>query len=95
MTETPPNPRRGRQRFLIRFLQAALGAVALAAAATVVLGGGLAHDAGNLMVALLIAVPAVRVVWLVVRWLRLGDWRFASVALALLGVMTAGALLAR
>lgn len=92
--EQPPNPRAGRQRFLVGFLQAGLGTVAIAAVATLLLHGRAAHDVGNLMVALLIVVPAVRVVWLLVRWLRLGDRRYASVAAGLLAVMVAGALIA-
>jgi hypothetical protein len=35
----------------------------------------------------LIAAPIGRVVWLLVRWLRRGDRRFALAAVALLAVM--------
>lgn len=87
----PPNPRRGRQRFLVIFLRAALAAVALAAAATLVLPDDVDHAVSWATVTLLVAAPVIRVGWLAVRWVRLGDGRYAAVAVGLLGVMGAGA----
>jgi hypothetical protein len=90
----PPNPRRGRQRFLVAYLQVSLALVALAAALTVVLPDDVDHWSGWTMVALLVAVPAVRLCWLLVRWVRLGDQRFAAAAAGLLAIMATGAVLA-
>jgi hypothetical protein len=90
----PPNPRLGRQRFLVGYLQAALVAVTACAAATVVLPDTADRWSGGAMVALLVLVPAARLVWLLVRWTRLGDRRFASAAAGLLAIMAAGAVLA-
>src|SRR5690606_6507314 len=90
----PPNRRRGRQRFLVAYLRVSLVLVAAAAAATVVLPDDVDQWSGWAMVGLLIGVPTVRLGWLAVRWLRLGDWRFAVAVGGLLLVMGAGALLA-
>src|SRR5690606_23786245 len=89
----PPNPRRGRQRHLIRFLRTGLALVAVAALAAVVLPGTAGRVAGWLVVAFLVGVPVVRVGWLDVRWLRLGDRRYAAVATAVLAVVAVGAVL--
>lgn len=45
-------------------------------------------------VAAVVAVPLVRVLWLVHRWRQEHDRRFVGVGLALLGVVAAGAALA-
>jgi hypothetical protein len=90
----PPNPRRGRQRFLVAYLRVSLVLVALAAAVTVVLPDDVDRWSGWSMAALLIAVPVVRLGWLLVRWLRLGDQRYAAAATGLLVIMATGAVLA-
>lgn len=90
----PPNPRLGRQRFLVAYLQVSLVLVGLAAAATVLLPDDVDRWPGWAMVVLVVAVPVVRLGWLTVRWARLGDWRFALACGGLLGVMAVGALLA-
>jgi uncharacterized membrane protein YhaH (DUF805 family) len=94
-TGPPPNPRAGRQRFLIGALRAAVALVTVAAAMSTVLGGKVAERLSVVLVGLLVAAPAGRVAWLLVRWARLGDRRFTGVAGALLGVMALGAVLAR
>lgn len=90
----PPNPRLGRQRFLVGYLRVSLVLVGLAAAATVLVPDDLDRWSGWAVVGLLVAVPVVRLGWLAVRWARLGDWRFAVAGMGLLAVMAAGALLA-
>ena len=45
-------------------------------------------------VAVVVAVPLLRVLWLVHRWRQEHDRRFVGVGLALLGVIAAGAALA-
>jgi hypothetical protein len=41
------------------------------------------------MVVVLVVAPIIRIGWLLVRWVRRGDWRFAGAAAALLAVMGA------
>lgn len=88
----PPNWRIGRQRHLVAFLRIALLVALLDAVLTLVLPEDLRPSAGVLMVVLLVATPLVRVGWLVQRWARLGDWRFAAVGTALLGVVVVAVL---
>ena len=45
-------------------------------------------------VAIVVAVPLVRVAWLAVRWYRRGDRRYAAVAAGLLLIVAAGSVLA-
>lgn len=85
-----PNKRRGRQRFLIVYLRVTLIAAFLIGVAELLLPTETQDEAGIVMVAVLIAAPLGRVVWLIVRWLRIGDWRFALVGAVLLGVVATG-----
>lgn len=85
-----PNNRRGRQRFLIVYLRVTLVAAFLIGVAELLLPAETQDEAGVVMVAVLIAAPLGRVVWLMVRWLRIGDWRFALVGAVLLGVVATG-----
>ena len=52
------------------------------------------NTGGMVMVAVFVVAPLGRIVWLVVRWQRRGDWRFALVGLGLLAVVATG-LIAR
>jgi hypothetical protein len=45
-------------------------------------------------VAVVVAVPLLRVTWLAARWWGRGDRRYAMVALSLLGVIGCGSVLA-
>jgi uncharacterized membrane protein YhaH (DUF805 family) len=92
-TGPPPNPRIGRQRYLARALEVLMVLTVIVAGATLVLPGRAGEVAGTAMVAALIAAPVVRVGWLLVRWARLGDRRFALTAAALLGVLLVAALI--
>ena len=85
-----PNNRRGRQRFLIIYLRVTLIAAFLIGVAELLLPTETQDEAGLVMVAVLIVAPLGRVVWLMVRWLRIGDWRFALVGAVLLGVVATG-----
>jgi hypothetical protein len=85
--------KRGR-RAMPRLLQAAVAGVLLLAAAALGLPAPWSGRAASAMVALLVGAPAGRVAWLTVRWLRLGDRRFAAWGLGLLAVLAAGALVA-
>ena len=87
----PPNPRADRQRRLIRFLQVAATLVFALAVASVVLPGTAGRLAADAMVAVIVGAPVVRVLWLLVRWVRRRDWRFVAAASALLVVVAAGA----
>jgi len=63
-----------------------------------VLSAVLPGDAGTAVatavVGVVVATPLLRVVWLVLRWNREHDRRFAALGLALLAVVAAGAALA-
>jgi hypothetical protein len=45
-------------------------------------------------VAVVIAIPLVRVAWLAVRWSRLRDWRYVAVAVLLLVLVAVGPIVA-
>ncbi len=55
-------------------------------------GAGTAIRIGVVSVA--IAVPLLRVAWLIRRWRQESDWRFVALGLTLLSVIAAGAALA-
>lgn len=75
-------------------LRAALAAVAVLAAVTVVLPAAIGESVGKVLVAVLVGVPLVRVAWFVVRWFRRGDPKFAMIGFGVLCVVAVGALLA-
>jgi len=86
-------PRLRRQQVLTRVLVVVACVVAALAVAAVVAGAAqTAPWLGTATVVALIAAPVVRVVWLGVRWLRLGDRRFAAVCGALLVIMAVAAV---
>jgi hypothetical protein len=94
MTGPARNPRAGRQRYLVAFLQGGLAATAAVALLAAVMGSDDGDGAARVMVGLLIAVPLLRAAWLTIRWGRLRDVRFAVAGLALLAVVASGAALA-
>jgi hypothetical protein len=81
------HPLIGRQRHLVTALR--VGAlVAFAAALVGLLAPARVGDpAGRAFLVLLVALPLGRLVWLLVRWVRRRDLRFASVAALLLAVV--------
>jgi uncharacterized membrane protein YhaH (DUF805 family) len=81
-----------RQQVLGRVLVVLVTVVGVLAVATLVTPGELSDQLAVITVAALIAAPVIRVAWLAVRWLRLGDRRFALVSLALLVVVGVAAL---
>lgn len=87
------DPRFDRFRPLSNALGWALLAVTALAGLAVVLPRDLAVWAGAALVALLVAVPMARVVWLVLRWFRRGDRRYAFVGVGVLAVIAVGAVL--
>lgn len=91
----PPDPREERFRPLSELLAAGVTLMALLAAMALLLGGAAARGAAVGMLALLVAMPLARVLWLVVRWFRRGDTRFALLGVMVLAVPLAGFLLAR
>lgn len=70
---------------IVAFSLAALGAL---------LPGNSGRVAAGAVVAFIIAVPLVRVVSVGVHWLRIGDRRFAGVALGLLLIIATGSIIA-
>jgi hypothetical protein len=89
----PFDPRVGRQRYLTGFLRIATVVVLASAVLGVVLRDDAGQAAATVMVALLIAIPLVRLVWLVLRWLHKGDRRFAALAVLLILLVGVGAVL--
>jgi len=90
----PQDPRRHRQRRLVLFLRTAVVVVAIMSAADLIVPEPWQGALGVGVIVVLVAVPLVRVAWLVQRWFRRGDLRFAAVGVALLGIAALGALLA-
>lgn len=90
----PPDPKEGRQDVLVRALQVALVLLLAVALAALLLPGGAAAIAGRTMVGLLVAVPLLRVTWMLVRWARKRDIRHALLAGGLLVVVASGVVVA-
>lgn len=88
----PVDPRFDRFRPLSDALGWALVVVGVLAVAAVLLPSPAGGWAGAALVATLVAVPMARVVWLVARWFRRGDRRYAWVGAGVLGVITVGAV---
>jgi ABC-type sulfate transport system permease subunit len=78
----------------VGFLRAGTVAVAAASLAALLLPDEASHAAAITMVSALVVVPITRVAWLAVRWLALGDRRFAGEAIGLLAIVACGAALA-
>jgi hypothetical protein len=91
----PDDPRLGRQRAIATYLRVALVAVLSVASAAVVAPGSWELGLGRVMVVVLIVAPVGRVVWLLARWTRRADRRYALAAVALLAVMVAAFVLGR
>lgn len=87
MTAPIPSPLVGRQRRLVLALQVVFGVAVAASVGALALPGHAGDIAGTIMVVVLVGAPALRIAWLVQRWLRRGDLRFAAAAVALLGVL--------
>ncbi|MGI9577099.1 MAG: hypothetical protein ACR2OH_02745 [Microthrixaceae bacterium] len=91
----PTDPRHRRYRPLSNLLGAGMGAVGLLAFLTLLLGEGAGGDVGAAMVVVLATIPLLRVCWLVGRWFKRGDPRFAAVGLLVVAIPVCGFLLAR
>jgi hypothetical protein len=89
-----PMDREDRFGAIVLFLRvcAAL-ALGLAVVGTLA-ASSVADRVGDALVAVLVAVPFVRVTWLVIRWVNRGDRRFAIAGCALLAVWAAMAVVA-
>ena len=57
-------------------------------------GGSLGRTTAGLSVAVIVAVPLLRVLAVGAHWWRIGDRRFAAVCIALLAVVGLGAIIA-
>ena len=57
-------------------------------------GGSVGTTTAGLSVAVIVAVPLLRVLVVGAHWWRIGDRRFAAVSLALLAVVGSGAIIA-
>ncbi len=94
LEDPPPDPRRNRFVPLSIAMLRLLAAIAVLALLTVLAPQPWDVAAGWAMVGVLVAAPLFRVLWLVQRWLRRGDPRYAVVGMAVLAVVLAGAALA-
>ncbi|MCC5950488.1 MAG: hypothetical protein JJU45_00180 [Acidimicrobiia bacterium] len=81
-----PLARRRRRAHLVVASKVVLVVALLGAAAALALPSPAATVVGVATVVLVVGTPMARVAWLVVRWLRLGDRRFALVGLAVLAL---------
>lgn len=93
MSTGPVDPRFDRFRPLSNGLGWALLVAAVLAVAAVVLPAPVGVWAGAALVATLVAVPLARVLWLVVRWARRGDRRYALIGTGVIVVIATGALI--
>jgi len=91
----PHDPREERFRPMGEFLQAETVAVIVLALVALLAPGDLGGAAATGMIVLLIGIPVVRVLWLVGRWFRRGDTRFALVGVMVLVVLAGGFALSR
>jgi hypothetical protein len=87
-------PRARRQRWLVAYLRVATGVATGLALAGLALDGGAARTATAASVIVLAGAPLVRCAWLLVRWIRVGDGRYALVAGGVLVIVGAGAVAA-
>lgn len=82
----------------IRGLKPLMLVATIAAFALAIVGsfsrGTLGTTAAGLAVATIVAVPLLRVVVVGTHWWRIGDRRFALVAIGLLGLVGSGAIIA-
>jgi 4-hydroxybenzoate polyprenyltransferase len=103
MSADGPTPRQPIPAGTVSAIRGRMQAPALTWVTRVVIGLGLLSavlpdDAGvavaTAVVVAVVAVPLLRVLWLVHRWRQERDPRFVGLGLALLGVVAAGAALA-
>jgi hypothetical protein len=91
----PDDPRVQRQRVLATYLWCALAVSFALALTTAVAPRSWVETLGPTMVVVLVAAPVGRLLWLLVRWTRRGDRRFAAAILVLLGLMVLAMVLSR
>lgn len=84
--------RRHRVPVLARLLRGGLW-LTFAIALVGLLPGDAGRVGGWILMGMLIGTPLLRVAYLVVRWARGGDWRFALVGAALLATTAVGTVL--
>jgi len=90
----PVDPKAGRFDRVVTVLRVATLLVLVLAAVALVVGGEVGRSAAWVALAVLCAVPLLRVAWLAVRWFRRGDPRYGLVACGVLAVVAVGLTLA-
>lgn len=83
-----------RGHWQVPALTFATRAMLILAVAAIVLPGMLASGAETAVVTAAVAIPILRVCWLVIRWTQERDTRFVVVGLLLLTVIAVGATIA-
>ncbi len=90
----PYDRRLDRFQPVVRAMRIALIAVAVLAAGGALVPGSPGRWLGAAAIAVLVAAPLLRVVWLVRRWIIRGDPRYAAVGCGVLTIIAAGVILA-
>lgn len=90
----PYDRRLDRFNTMVATMRAFLLAVGVLAALGAVTPSEMGRWFGGAAIAVLVAAPLIRVVWLVARWFRRGDPRFALVGTGVLAIIAIGVGLA-
>lgn len=94
LEDLPYDHRLDRFQPVVRGMHAALLLVGALAVGGAMVPGRVGRWMGAGAIAVLVAAPLLRVMWLVRRWVRRGDPRFAAVGCGVLAIVAAGVLLA-
>ncbi|MEY3615186.1 MAG: hypothetical protein RLZZ518_186 [Actinomycetota bacterium] len=80
------------QKFLATLIGRATYVLMVVALAGVLMGGQIGRSLDGIVVVTFALVPWLRVLWLVRRWQRIGDKRFALAGTLLIGIALAGVM---
>jgi len=94
-TPLPPDPRIARQQAMAAYLRVCLVVAFVLGALAVVLPDPAGRRFGVAMAFVLVLAPVGRLLWLLVRWLRRGDRRFAASAATLLVLLAVALVVSR
>lgn len=80
------------QKFLATLIGRATYVLMVVALAGVLMGGQIGRSLDGIVVVTFALVPWLRVLWLVQRWQKIGDKRFALAGTLLIGIALAGVI---